>query len=129
MKKYYLAIDIGATSGRHILAHYDENNELVYEEVYRFLNKTITKDGHLFWDVNLLFKNIIDGLKECKKINKIPTFIGIDTFGVDYCLLDENDKLVRDLDSVMHKLNIKEKQVSVAATQTHVINVNGSKGV
>ena len=48
MKKYYLAIDIGATSGRHILAHYDENNELVYEEVYRFLNKTIKKDGHLF---------------------------------------------------------------------------------
>ena len=97
MKKYYLAIDIGATSGRHILAHYDENNELVYEEVYRFLNKTIKKDGHLFWDVDLLFKNIIDGLKECKKINKIPTFIGIDTFGVDYCLLDENDKLVRDI--------------------------------
>ena len=97
MKKYYLAIDIGATSGRHILAHYDENNELVYEEVYRFLNKTIKKDGHLFWDVDLLFKNIIDGLKECKKINKIPAFIGIDTFGVDYCLLDENDKLVRDI--------------------------------
>lgn len=44
-------------------------------------------------------------------------------------LQTQNDKLVRDLDSVMHKLNIKEKQVSVAATQTHVINVNGSKGV
>lgn len=44
-------------------------------------------------------------------------------------LQTQNDNLVRDLDSVMHKLNIKEKQVSVAATQTHVINVNGSKGV
>lgn len=44
-------------------------------------------------------------------------------------LQTQNDKLIRDLDSVMHKLNIKEKQVSVAATQTHVINVNGSKGV
>ena len=44
-------------------------------------------------------------------------------------LQTQNDKLVHDLDSVMQKLRIKEKQVSVAATQTHVINVNGSKGV
>ncbi len=97
MEKYYLAIDIGATSGRHILAHYNENNELVFEEVYRFLNKINKKDGHLYWDVDLLFKNIVDGLKECSKLNKIPTYIGIDTFGVDYCLLDENDNLVRDI--------------------------------
>ncbi len=97
MKKYYLAIDIGATSGRHILAYYNDKNELEYEEVYRFLNKIINKDGHLYWDVDLLFKNIINGLKECKKINKIPTYIGLDTFGVDYCLLDENDRLVRDI--------------------------------
>lgn len=96
MTKYYLAIDIGATSGRHILAHY-ENNELVFEEVYRFLNKMDNIDGKLYWNVDLLFKNIINGLKECKKLNKIPTYLGIDTFGVDYCLLDENDKLVRNI--------------------------------
>ena len=82
MKKYYLAIDIGATSGRHILAHYDENDELVYEEVYRFLNKTIKKDGHLFWDVDLLFKNIIDSLLQSQRSkNEINNEEGYDSDG------------------------------------------------
>ena len=93
MEKYFLAIDIGASSGRHILSHI-EDGKLKLEEVYRFENGMDEKDGHLVWDYRKLFKNIVDGLKECKKIGKIPMSVGIDTWGVDYALLDENDEVI-----------------------------------
>lgn len=97
MKEYYLGIDIGATSGRHILAYKNEKNELEYEEIFRFKNKTYIKDNKLFWDIDFLFQNIIDGLKKCKVLNKIPKYIGIDTFGVDYAVLDKDDKLIKGI--------------------------------
>jgi len=95
MVKYYLAIDIGASSGRHILSHI-ENGKLVLEEIYRFENGSEEKDGHLIWNYKKLFKNIIAGIKECKNIGKIPVSTGIDTWGVDYALLDENDEIIGD---------------------------------
>ena len=88
---YYLAIDIGASSGRHILSHI-ENERLVLEEIYRFDNNlTQSKDG-LVWDIENLFSNVLNGIKKCKEIGKIPKNIAIDTWGVDYVLLDENKK-------------------------------------
>lgn len=93
MKNYYLAIDIGASSGRHILGSL-ENGKLVLEEIFRFKNGAVQKDGNLVWDEESLFTSIIDGLKKCKEIGKIPCSIGIDTWGVDYALLDENDNLI-----------------------------------
>lgn len=88
---YYLAIDIGASSGRHILAHL-ENEKLVLEEIYRFDNNlTQSKDG-LVWDIENLFSNVLNGIKKCKEIGKIPKSIAIDTWGVDYVLLDDNNK-------------------------------------
>lgn len=96
MEKYFLAIDIGASSGRHILSHI-EDGKLKLEEVYRFENGMDEKDGHLVWDYRKLFKNIVDGLKECKKLGKIPVSVGIDTWGVDYALLDENDEVIGDV--------------------------------
>lgn len=48
---YYLAIDIGASSGRHSLSHF-ENGKVVLEEVYRFSNQMVQKDGHLYWDID-----------------------------------------------------------------------------
>ena len=94
--KYYLAIDIGASSGRHILSYID-NGKLCLEEVFRFENGMEEKDGHLVWDYKKLFKNILDGMKECKKIGKIPVSVGIDTWGVDYALLDKNDEVIGDV--------------------------------
>ena len=88
MGAYYLAVDIGASSGRHILAHL-ENGKLQLEEVHRFYNGMSEKDGELCWDFVTLFKEIKAGLKKCKELNKIPVSIGIDTWGVDYALLDE----------------------------------------
>ena len=63
---YYLAIDIGASSGRHILGHL-ENNKMILEEIYRFSNGMKKKDGHLIWDVDALFEHILLGMKKCKK--------------------------------------------------------------
>ena len=94
--KYYLAIDIGASSGRHILS-YVEDGKLKLEEVYRFENGMEEKDGHLTWNYKKLFRNILDGLKECKKLGKIPSSVGIDTWGVDYALLDKNDEVIGDV--------------------------------
>lgn len=96
--RYYLAIDIGASSGRHIVA-YLENGKMVTEEIYRFQNgpKMQTAfDGkeHLMWEPERLFSEVLNGLKKAKEVGKVPYAIGIDTWGVDYALLDENDKAI-----------------------------------
>jgi rhamnulokinase len=93
--KYYLAIDIGASSGRHILGYMD-NGTMKLEEVYRFNNDLVRRDGHLCWDLDRLFDEIKNGLKECKKLNKIPVSMGIDTWAVDFVLLDKDDKILGD---------------------------------
>ena len=93
MSKYYLAIDIGASSGRHILAEIVDG-KIRLEEVYRFWNGMDNKDGSLCWDVDRLFREILTGLKKCKEIGKIPSYMGIDTWGVDYVLLDKDDNIL-----------------------------------
>lgn len=96
VKKYYLAIDIGASSGRHILGWLD-NGKLNLEEIYRFKNGATNLGDKLVWDVKSLFSSIVAGLKKCKEIGKIPSSIGIDTWGVDYALLDEYDELISEV--------------------------------
>ena len=96
--RYYLAIDIGASSGRHIVA-YLENGKMVTEEIYRFQNGPEEMTGydgkkHLVWTHERLFGEILNGLKKAKEIGKVPYSVGIDTWGVDYALLDENDKAI-----------------------------------
>ena len=87
MEKYYLAVDIGASSGRHILGHM-ENGKIELEEIYRFENGMDHKDGKLLWDVNRLFGEILNGMKKCKELGKLPVSMAIDTWAVDYvCLL------------------------------------------
>lgn len=93
MSKYYLAIDIGASSGRHILAEIVDG-KIKLKEVYRFWNGMDDVDGSLCWDVDRLFGEIITGLKKCKEIGKIPSYMGIDTWGVDYVLLDKDDRIL-----------------------------------
>ena len=95
-KKYYLAIDIGASSGRHILG-YIENGKLVLEEIYRFKNGAEKVGDKLVWNDKALFESIVEGIKKCKEIGKIPCSIGIDTWGVDYALLDKDDNLIGEV--------------------------------
>ena len=93
MEKYYLAVDIGASSGRHILGYLDKG-KLIIEEIYRFENEMNIQNGSLCWDVKKLFKEIINGLKECALKEKIPSYMGIDTWGVDFILLDDQDQMI-----------------------------------
>ena len=93
MDKYYLAVDIGASSGRHMLASM-KDGKMQLEEVYRFPNGMDNKNGTLCWDVERLFNEIKAGLKKCKELGKIPATMGIDTWGVDYVLLDEDDRIL-----------------------------------
>ena len=94
-KKFYLAVDIGASSGRHILG-WVENGKIRLEEIYRFENKLVKKNGHLCWDIEHLFNEVVEGLKKCKEIDRIPASLGIDTWGVDFVLLDASGKVLGD---------------------------------
>ncbi len=95
MKEYYLAVDIGASSGRHILGHI-ENGKLCLEEIYRFENGMDAVDGKLLWNVERLFTEIVNGMKRCREIGRLPVSMAIDTWAVDYVLLDEKDAILGD---------------------------------
>lgn len=95
MEKYYLAVDIGASSGRHILGHL-KNGKIELEEIYRFENGMDSKDGKLLWNVERLFGEILNGMKKCKELGKLPVSMAIDTWAVDYVLLDEKDQILGD---------------------------------
>ena len=95
MSKYYLAVDIGASSGRHILSHI-ENGKMILEEVFRFENGMVEMNGHKCWDSDGLFRSIKEGMKKCAELGKIPASMGIDTWGVDYVLVDAEGKRIGD---------------------------------
>ncbi len=88
---YYLAIDIGASSGRHILGSL-QNGKLVIEEIYRFENGIKYENETLVWDIEKLYFEVKQGLKKCKELGKIPGTVAIDTWGVDYVLIDKDKK-------------------------------------
>ena len=91
---YYLAIDIGASSGRHILGYID-NGRLKLEEIHRFENYITNQNSTLVWDIEHLVNEVKKGIAKCKEIGKIPCTVAIDTWGVDYVLLDENKKEIK----------------------------------
>lgn len=91
--EYHLAIDIGASSGRHILG-FIEDGKLKLEEIYRFSNGIKKVNNEYCWDLKNLFSEIKNGIKKCKEIGKIPKSIGIDTWAVDFVLLDENEDIL-----------------------------------
>ena len=89
----HLAVDIGASSGRHIVA-WRENGRLVSREVYRFENKIAPENGTLTWDISALAKEVKAGLKAAFEQGLAPDTVAIDTWGVDYVLLDREGKPV-----------------------------------
>lgn len=95
-KMYCLAIDIGASSGRHILATLN-GGKMELKEIYRFDNGFEKKNGKSVWNIDNLFKSVVEGIKKCKEYGVVPDTIGIDTWGVDYALLDGEDKLIGDV--------------------------------
>jgi rhamnulokinase len=95
MPVYALAVDIGASSGRHVLGCV-RDGKLTLEEVYRFPNAMVTRNGHLCWNTDEIWADIREGMKKCKALGKIPATVGVDTWGVDYVLLDALDRPVGD---------------------------------
>lgn len=95
MKKYkFLAFDFGASSGRAMLATFD-GKKIELEEKHRFSNDPVTVNGGMYWDVLRLFHEIKQGILKCANSgDRDIDCIGIDTWGVDYGLLDKNDMLL-----------------------------------
>ncbi len=132
MSRYYLAVDIGASSGRHILGHL-ENGRLELEEIYRFENGMDAVDGKLLWDVERLFGEIVNGMKRCREIGRIPASMAIDTWAVDYVLLDEKDQVLGDtfgyrdhrtdgMDAVVSKVIPEEELYARTGIQKQIFN-------
>lgn len=90
--KYYLAIDIGASSGRHIVG-WREDGALKTKEVYRFPNGVQEQDGHLIWDVDALLGHVKAGIAAAKAEFPEIVSLSIDTWGVDYVLLRGNEEI------------------------------------
>lgn len=93
MQKYYLAIDIGASSGRHIVG-WKEAGEVKTKEVYRFPNGAELKGGHLVWNVERLLLEVKEGIRAAKKKFGTLESLSIDTWGVDYVLLQEDREIL-----------------------------------
>ena len=132
MKTYYLAVDIGASSGRHILAHL-EDGRMELEEIHRFPNGMVERDGENVWDVDELFAQIKLGMKKCAEAGKIPVSIGIDTWGVDFVLLDENgqrignavayrDGRTKGMDEEVYKIIPEEELYARTGIQKAIFN-------
>lgn len=92
--KHYLAIDLGATSGRSILGTLTDG-KLSTEEITRFPNRLITTAHHTYWDILALYAEILRALSEVAKREIEITSIGIDTWGVDFVLVGDDEELLR----------------------------------
>ena len=95
MQTCTLAVDIGASSGRHIVGTV-QDGKITLQEVYRFENGVSRKNGHLCWDIDTLAKEVVNGLKAAHDAGVAPSTIGIDTWAVDFVLLDEQGKRLGD---------------------------------
>ena len=91
--KYYLAVDIGASSGRHIVG-WREDGEIKTKEVYRFPNGVTNLNGHLTWDVESLLGHVKQGIAEAKKQFPDIESLSIDTWGCDYVLLKGEEEVL-----------------------------------
>ncbi len=105
-KKYYIAVDLGATSGRTILGCLDSDGRLTTEEVTRFPNQMLDINGHLYWNIYSLYGNIVEGLRQVAARGVKPESMGIDTWGVDVVCVGPDRKVMgvpnayRDIDTI-----------------------------
>ena len=94
-KKYFFAVDLGATSGRTIIGQLD-GGKFELEELTRFDNNLIEQGGHFYWDIYALYFEIIKGLKLAATRGVQITSIGIDTWGVDFVCIGDDGAILRN---------------------------------
>ena len=92
-EKAYLAIDMGASSGRHVAGQFD-GRRLQLQEVYRFENGPVTAGGHLYWDLLSQWAHVKNGLRAAATLGTTIISVGVDTWGVDFGLLGRGDELL-----------------------------------
>lgn len=109
---YYLAVDIGATNGRHILGHM-ENGKIVTEEVYRFSTHSAQKNSKWVWECEKLFDNVVKGMKRCAELGKIPRYVGIDTWGADFVLLNSEGGVLGDAADYRDEMTLLEMMFKI----------------
>ncbi len=124
--KKVLAFDFGASSGRAILGTL-ENGKIVMQEVHRFSNDPVIVNGTMYWDTLRQFHEIKQGIVKAKKYGEIDS-IGIDTWGVDFGLLDEHGEL---LENAVHyrderTMDMIEK-VFEKIPQEHLYKITGNE--
>lgn len=90
---YHLGIDIGASGGRHILGWLFDG-KIQTKEIYRFENGIQRENGSLVWDTEKLFKEVLCGIAKAAELGMTPTTVAIDTWGVDYVLLDKAGEVI-----------------------------------
>ena len=90
---HYLAVDLGATSGRTVLASYD-GHKIEMRELTRFKNPIIPMGGHMFWDLPALYNEVLLGLKKAADEGIVLKSIGIDTWGCDFAYFGKDGQLL-----------------------------------
>ena len=91
--KRFLAVDLGATSGRTVLAAFD-GQKMEMTELTRFKNPMIPMGGHLFWDIAGLYNEILMSLRKASSMGIVPDSIGIDTWGCDFAFFGKDGQLL-----------------------------------
>lgn len=91
--KAYLAVDLGASSGRHVVGRFD-GRKLTLEEVYRFENGPVEVLGSLYWDLLGLWSHVKNGLRAAGGAGGPIASVGVDTWGVDFGLLASDGSLL-----------------------------------
>lgn len=132
MSTYYLAIDIGASGGRHILGSL-KDGRMELEEIHRFPNGMKEQGGESVWDVDELFAQIKTGMKKCREAGKIPVSVGVDTWGVDFVLLDREGRRIgnatayrdgrtRGMDTEVYKIISEDALYARTGIQKQIFN-------
>ncbi len=97
LRECHAAIDLGASSGRVVVGWLEHDDLLRTEEVHRFENGQARVHGHDCWKIGELFEEILEGLALCKARGFTPKTVAIDSWGVDFALLDAEDRLIGDV--------------------------------
>ena len=93
MTDAYIAVDFGGGSGR-VIAGYTSEGRLELDTIYRFQNRQVRMGGHIYWDFLALFEDMKKGLRMAVDKGYRILSIGIDTWGVDFGLIDRNGNLL-----------------------------------
>ena len=126
LKKYFFAVDLGATSGRTIIGSLSDG-KISLEEVTRFPNNLIEQGGHFYWDIYALYFEMIRGLKEVAQRGLCITSIGIDTWGVDFVCVGDDGAILRNPRAYRDPItfNAMDDYLKSVITRKEVYNITG----